>query len=330
MISTALRARARATPSILSPLSVVSVCPYLSASFSSSAPSPPSLPDSCNVLVVGGGVIGCSTAYHLSKMGVSDVVLLERHQLTSGTTWHAAGLMVTFGSLSHTSTEFRKYTKHLYSEVLEKETGASTGFKPCGFIELATSPEHLEEYRRIAAFNRFAGVDVQEISPAEVAQKFPLINTDGVLAGFYVEDDGRVNPYDATMAFAKGARHYGAKLFENVEVADLLKTDIGTHQRKEVAGVRTVSGHEIKANVVVNAGGMWARQFGEMAGGTEGGGSLHARASATNERIHLPIVTTQRLPKSHPFARTRARMPTNTARLSHDPQPGRGALLPHN
>ena len=125
--------------------------------------SEPSVPSSARVVVIGGGVIGCSVAYHLAQLGVTDVVLLERHRLTAGTTWHSAGLMVTFGSTSETSTEFRKYTRDLYAR-LEAETGQATGFRPVGFIELATERDRLEEYRRVAAFNRHCGVDVQEIS----------------------------------------------------------------------------------------------------------------------------------------------------------------------
>src|SRR5918994_4311392 len=145
----------------------------------------PVLPDRARVIVIGGGVIGCSVAYHLAHMGSKDVVLLERDRITSGTTWHAAGLMVTFGSTSETSTEMRKYTRDLYSR-LEAETGQSTGFKPVGFIELAADEDRLEEYRRVAAFNRWCGVDVHEISPAEVKRLFPLARVDDVLAGFYV------------------------------------------------------------------------------------------------------------------------------------------------
>jgi 4-methylaminobutanoate oxidase (formaldehyde-forming) len=120
-------------------------------------------------------------------------VLLERDQLTSGTTWHAAGLMVTFGSLSETATEIRKYSKQLYAS-LEAETGQATGFKPVGFIELATDRDRQEEYRRVAAFNRKCGVDVHEISAAEVQALFPLVATEGIESGFYVPTDGRVNP----------------------------------------------------------------------------------------------------------------------------------------
>src|SRR6201988_3473298 len=128
------------------------------------------LPERARVVVVGGGIIGTSVTYHLAHLGC-DVVLLERDRLTSGTTWHAAGLMVTFGSTSETSTELRRYTRDLYAR-LEAETGQATGFKACGFIEVAADADRLEEFRRVAAFNRWCGVDVQEISPAEVKGLF--------------------------------------------------------------------------------------------------------------------------------------------------------------
>ncbi|MEE8302450.1 MAG: FAD-dependent oxidoreductase, partial [Candidatus Tectomicrobia bacterium] len=163
------------------------------------------LPLSARVVIVGGGVIGTSVAYHLAQMGCSDVVLLERDDITSGTTWHAAGLMVTYGSTSETATEIRKYTRDLYAR-LEAETGQATGLKQCGFIEVATDKDRLEEFRRAAAFNRLCGVDVHEISAREVEKLFPIARVDDVLAGFYVSDDGRVNPVDVTMALAKGAR----------------------------------------------------------------------------------------------------------------------------
>src|SRR5882757_345771 len=148
------------------------------------------VPARARVVVVGGGVIGCSVAYHLAEMGCTDVVVLERDKLTSGTTWHAAGLMVTFGSLSETSTEMRKYTRDLYAR-LEAETGQATGLKQVGFVQITTDPDRMEEYRRVAAFNRFSGVDVHEVSPEEIAKLWPLARVDDVLGGFYVADDGR-------------------------------------------------------------------------------------------------------------------------------------------
>src|SRR6476646_2250199 len=167
------------------------------------------VPKRARVVIIGGGVIGCSVAYHLAHMGCNDVVLLERDRLTSGTTWHAAGLIVTFGSLSETSTEMRKYTRDLYAK-LEAETGQDTGFKPVGFIEVAADKDRLEEYRRVSAFNRVCGVDVHEISPGQVRELFPIAKTDDILAGFYVREDGRADPVDVTRALAKGARLAGA------------------------------------------------------------------------------------------------------------------------
>ena len=218
------------------------------------------LPSHARVVVIGGGIIGCSVAYHLAHMGWKDVVLLERDKLTSGTTWHAAGLIVTFGSTSETSTEMRKYTRDLYTK-LEAETGQSTGFKPVGFIEVASERDRLEEYRRVSAFNRLCGVDVHELSPAQVKDLFPLANTDDLLAGFYVKEDGRANPVDATMALAKGARQAGATLIENCPV-------IGVRtKRGAVAGVQTALG-DIACEYVVNCAGMWARQLGAKNGVT--------------------------------------------------------------
>lgn len=217
-----------------------------------------SLPKQARVVIIGGGIIGCSVAYHLAHMGCKDVVLLERDRLTSGTTWHAAGLMVTFGSTSETSTEMRKYTRDLYSR-LEAETGLSTGFKPIGFIELAADADRLEEYRRVAAFNRYCGVDVHEIGPGVVKELFPLARTDDILAGFYVKEDGRADPVGATMALAKGARMQGVKIIEGVPVTGVLK------QRGAVTGVTTAYG-DIQAEYVVNCAGAWARQLGEKSG----------------------------------------------------------------
>jgi glycine cleavage system aminomethyltransferase T/glycine/D-amino acid oxidase-like deaminating enzyme len=217
------------------------------------------LPQRARVVVIGGGVIGTSVAYHLAHLG-EDVLLLERDRLTSGTTWHAAGLMVTFGSTSETSTEMRKYTRDLYSR-LEAETGLATGFSPVGFIEVAADEDRLEEYRRVSAFNRWCGVDVQEISPREIGELFPLARTDDLLAGFYVADDGRANPVDVTMSMARGARMAGARIAEGVPVLDVLT------ERGAVTGVRTPIG-DVECEVVVNCAGMWARQLAERNGVT--------------------------------------------------------------
>ena len=216
------------------------------------------LPKRARVVVVGGGIIGCSVAYHLAHQGWRDVVLLERDRLTSGTTWHAAGLMVTFGSTSETSTEMRKYTRDLYAR-LEAETGQATGFKPVGFIEVAGDDDRLEEYRRVSAFNRYCGVDVQELSPRQVKELFPLAKVDDLRAGFYVKEDGRVNPVDVTMALAKGARLKGAKIIEQVPATGVL------HQRGRVTGVKTPYG-DIECEYVVNCAGMWARELGALSG----------------------------------------------------------------
>jgi glycine cleavage system aminomethyltransferase T/glycine/D-amino acid oxidase-like deaminating enzyme len=220
------------------------------------------LPKHARVVVIGGGIIGCSVAYHLAHMGWKDVVLLERDRLTSGTTWHAAGLIVTFGSTSETSTEMRKYTRDLYGR-LEAETGLESGFKPVGFIEVACDKDRLEEYRRVSAFNRHCGVDVHEISPGQVKELFPLAKVDDILAGFYVKEDGQANPVDITMALAKGARMQGATILEGVAVTNVTAKGLGGHRR--VTGVDTTHGH-IEADYVVNCAGMWARQLGARSG----------------------------------------------------------------
>jgi glycine cleavage system aminomethyltransferase T/glycine/D-amino acid oxidase-like deaminating enzyme len=221
-------------------------------------PAQPAIPDRARVVVVGGGIIGTSVAYHLAHEGITDVLLLERDRLTSGTTWHAAGLMATFGSTSQTSTELRIYTRDLYAR-LEAETGLATGLKQVGLIELAIEPGRLEEYRRVAAFNRLCGVEVHEISPREVADLFPLARTDDVLAGFYIPADGRVNPVDVTMSLARGARMRGVRIAEGVPVTGFQQSG------GAVTGVRTPLG-DVAAEYVVNCAGMWARELGELAG----------------------------------------------------------------
>ena len=230
-------------------------------------------PEQANVVIIGGGIIGASVAYHLGKLGVQDVLLLERNKLTSGTTWHAAGLINTFGSLSATSTFMRMYTKDLYANILPQETGMSCGYMPIGFIELACDTDRLEYYRRVAAFNRYCGVDVTEISPEEVRDRCPIIDTTDVISGFYVKDDGRANPTDVTMALIRGAKQNGVQVLENVSVSGVTTTsrweeDHRTTAIPHVTGVTLSSGEHIQANAVANCAGMWARQLGELSGVT--------------------------------------------------------------
>jgi len=220
--------------------------------------NPANLPRHARVVVIGGGVIGTSTAYHLALLGWKDIVLLERHTLTAGTTWHAAGLMVTYGSTSETSTAIRKYTRDLYGR-LEAETGQATGFMPIGFIEVAADRDRLEEFRRVAAFNRYCGIDVHEISPREVQDLFPLARVDDIEAGFYVREDGRVNPVDVTMALGKGARMRGVQIFEGVPAIAVLQ------KNGRVTGVSTPLG-DIQADYVVNCAGLWARELAAQSG----------------------------------------------------------------
>ena len=215
------------------------------------------LPDRAQAVVIGGGIHGCSVAYHLAKAGWSDVVLLERKQLTSGTTWHAAGLV---GQLqgSHATTAFASYGVELLQEI-EAETGQNPGFRQNGSISIALNDQRLAELRRKADFASLFGIEASFLETAEIAERWPLMNADGVLGGIFMPGDGAANPSDLTQALAKGARMNGARLFENVVVEEVL-TDGG-----KVTGVRTSHG-VIKTAVVANCGGMWARELGRRNG----------------------------------------------------------------
>jgi len=215
------------------------------------------LPSSAQVVIIGGGVIGCSVAYHLTKLGWRDVVLLERSQLTAGTTWHAAGLIVS-GFTTETTIEMAKYTRDLYVR-LGEETGQDTGFYANGYMQIASNRETLDNQRRRADFCRAYGVNVEEISAAEVKKMWPLFYTDDILAGFYTAEDGRTNPVDTTIALAKGAKMGGALIFEDTKVTGINK------KKGWVSSVITDKG-EIEAEYVVNCGGIWARELGMMAG----------------------------------------------------------------
>lgn len=226
-----------------------------------------SLPSRARVVIIGGGVIGTSIAYHCAHAGISDVVLIERDRLTSGTTWHAAGLMTTFGSTSSTATEIRLYGRELLTR-LPQETGVETGFRPVGLIEAAADEERLEEYRRAAVFQRRLGLECEEISATEMAEKFPFADMTGLAGGIWVPGDGRVNPVDLTMAYARGAKQLGVTVVEGARVEQVL-TRSGSHLQS-VTGVRVVGADggvsDIECEVVVNAAGMWARELGERNG----------------------------------------------------------------
>jgi glycine cleavage system aminomethyltransferase T/glycine/D-amino acid oxidase-like deaminating enzyme len=216
------------------------------------------LPARARVVIIGGGVIGCSIAYHLAHLGWTDVVLVERDALTAGTTWHAAGLITCAGMTDETALFMSRYSRDLYSR-LEAETGHSTGFRPVGHVSLATNPRRLEALRRESEFVRGFGVPDEEISPAELASMWPLLDTSDVLAGFLVADEGRADPVGVATSLAKGATGLGVRIVQGVSV-ERVETR-GT----QVTGVLTDHGR-IETEIVVNAAGMWARQLGERNG----------------------------------------------------------------
>jgi glycine cleavage system T protein len=217
---------------------------------------PGSIPAHARAVVVGGGIVGCSVAYHLAKLGWRDVVLLERRQLSCGTTWHAAGLVGQLRS-SHKLTRLASYGAVLY-ERLEAETGQATGFRRSGSISVARSAERLTELKRGASMARCFGVDVEVISPREAGRLWPLMRTDDLAGAVWIPRDGRTNPIDTTLALAKGARNAGATILENVTVTGINRTN------GAATGVSTDQG-DIVSDVVVNCAGMWGREVGRMA-----------------------------------------------------------------
>jgi glycine cleavage system aminomethyltransferase T/glycine/D-amino acid oxidase-like deaminating enzyme len=215
------------------------------------------LPNKCGVVVIGGGVIGCSIAYHLAELGFTDVVLLERQQLTSGTTWHAAGLV---GQLrtSINMTKLARYTSELYRG-LEGETGQATGYRQCGSISIAATAERFEELKRSASMAKVFDLEVNVLSVAEIGDKYPLINTDDLYGGIHIPSDGYANAVDITQALAKGARSRGAQIFQNTKVTAIL------NDGDKVTGVSTPEG-DIAADHVVICGGMWSRDLAATVG----------------------------------------------------------------
>ena len=215
------------------------------------------LPKKAQVVIIGGGVIGCSVAYHLAKLDYTDIVLLERKKLTSGTTWHAAGLVGQMRS-SLNLTQMVQYSGNLY-ETLEAETGMATGYRRTGSVSLATNQERLTEFKRNASLAKVHDVDVQILTTEELKDKINLFNLDDVVGGAWIPKDGKADPANVAMALAKGAKNNGVKIFEDVKVTGILKED------GKVKGVQTELG-DIQSEVVVNCGGMWAREVGRMAG----------------------------------------------------------------
>ena len=215
------------------------------------------LPSRAQVVIIGGGIIGCSLAYHLTKRGWTDVLLLERKQLTSGTTWHAAGLV---GQLraSQTMARLAKYTTDLFCS-LEAETGQATGMKQNGSVSIARTPGRLEELVRGADMARVFDLDVEVIDAAEAKRLWPLMEIHDIIGGIFLPNDGQTNPSDTAAALAKGAKMGGARIVEGVKVTGV------TVKNGTACGVTTDLGH-VEAEFVVNCAGMWGREVGRMAG----------------------------------------------------------------
>jgi 4-methylaminobutanoate oxidase (formaldehyde-forming) len=215
------------------------------------------LPSHARAVIIGGGIVGCSVAYHLTKLGWRDVVLLERRDLSCGTTWHAAGLVGQLRS-SHNLTRLASYGAILY-ERLEAETGQATGFRRSGSVSVARTAERMVELKRGASMARCFGVEVQVISPREAGRLWPLMRTDDLAGAVWIPGDGRTNPIDTTLALARGARDGGATIVENVTVTGVRR------ERGAATGVETAAG-DVACEVVVNCAGMWGRDVGRMAG----------------------------------------------------------------
>jgi heterotetrameric sarcosine oxidase gamma subunit len=217
-------------------------------------------PAHARVVIIGGGVIGCSTAYHLAKLGWTDLAVLEQGQLSCGTTWHAAGLVGQLRS-QESMTKLIRYSTKLYSE-LESETGVATGWKNCGSLAVARTAERLTQLKRTAAIARAYGVACEVIGPREAGELWPVMRTDDLVGGVWLPGDGKANPSDLTQALARGARIRGASIFERTRVTGIV-VDGGVAR-----GVRwkDAAGQEgrIQCDVVVNCAGQWAKAVGRL------------------------------------------------------------------
>ncbi|TPL63814.1 FAD-dependent oxidoreductase [Mesorhizobium sp. B2-4-1] len=214
-------------------------------------------PTHARVVIVGGGIIGCSVAYHLTKLGWADVVLLEQGQLSGGTTWHAAGLVGQLRSHSN-MTSLIRYSTQLYGELVA-ETGLATGWKNCGSLSVARTADRMTVLKRTAASARAQGVEIDVISPSEAGDLWPVMATDDLVGAVWLPGDGKANPTDLTQSLAKGARNRGARIFERVKVTGI------TVRNGVACGVETDRG-DIVAEIVVNCAGQWARKVGLMCG----------------------------------------------------------------
>ena len=223
---------------------------------------PVPLPSHAQTIIVGGGIVGCSTAYHLARAGRADVLLLEQGKLTSGTTWHAAGLV---GQMrpNRNMTQMSQYGIELYA-TLEAETGLATGWKQCGSVNVASTPERLKVLKKQVAMAHSFGVECHLITPKEALDKYPIIRSDDLTGAIWLPGDGKANPADLCMSLAKGARNRGVKIVEGVEVTGVII------ENGCAVGVRTLQANgvqdEVRCEVLVNCAGQWARQFGLLAG----------------------------------------------------------------
>jgi glycine cleavage system aminomethyltransferase T/glycine/D-amino acid oxidase-like deaminating enzyme len=217
------------------------------------------LPARAQVVIIGGGVVGTSVAYHLTKLGWTDVLLLEQGRLSSGTTWHAAGLV---GQLraSESGTRLVQYSTELYAS-LEAEVGLSTGYKPVGGVTVARTADRMTQLRRTAASADVYGLECTLLTPSEARDLYPVMHVDDLVGGIWLPGDATANPTDLTQALARGARLGGARVVEKVRVLDVLVT------AGRVTGVRTSAG-DVEAEVVVNCAGQWAKAVGLLAGVT--------------------------------------------------------------